>query len=313
MEKSIDLLSQDFATWFGTLYEVQQARFIYLVKYSFSCSEKARRQHIDRLKLGFIIISNSKYKTQSEYFGEEMYHSYKELGKTSLHIDWSSLYVITESAFESIGNFDKHMPTNKFHSYPLEHEHEYTLLFWSVLICSVDINFYLSLPIDFKINHEENRIDVPELWDIIDFLGMYLFSIQLYDIFLKSKDLESNKPIEELIGPSKRVLKPSTFEGLFIKKDNAQAVKQVFETKGYTENGQWHGLSTNKSELLCAFSVLQPLLLPGNRTSNVTTFYREFGLPENFISDRMKRNEQYNPTRDEFERIFSHLIKKERK
>lgn len=100
---------------------------------------------------------------------------------------------------------------------------------------------------------------------------------------------------------------PDTFEKLFRDKTKAKKVKEIFETKGYTVKGQWQGITSNKGALLAAYHVLKPLLQPGNTTPQVRIFYKEFGLSEDFISDRMKTNYPKNGI-VEFENIFSHLL-----
>jgi hypothetical protein len=103
--------------------------------------------------------------------------------------------------------------------------------------------------------------------------------------------------------------KTLSFADLFREKDNAKLVKNIFETKGYTINGKWKGLSEQKSELLCAYNVLKPLLKPGLKPTPTTKiFYKEFGLPENYISDRMLTKEPFNEIRTEFESVFSALL-----
>ena len=106
--------------------------------------------------------------------------------------------------------------------------------------------------------------------------------------------------------------KPQTFEGLFRDKQNAQKVIDILEKKEYILNKHWQGLTNDKSELLCAYYVLKPILKPGRPTPQGRIFYREFGLDEGYMSNRMMTNEpdDYNNSRVEFKRIFSHLIPK---
>jgi hypothetical protein len=99
------------------------------------------------------------------------------------------------------------------------------------------------------------------------------------------------------------------FTDLFRDKDNAKLVKDIFEFKGYTNNGKWQGLTNDKSELLAAYYVLKPLLKSGlAKTPTAKIFYSEFGLPENYISDRMLTNEPFNDIRTDFESVFSALL-----
>jgi len=116
---------------------------------------------------------------------------------------------------------------------------------------------------------------------------------------------------EKLIQLSKRHRKkPMTFRDLFRDKDNAKRVKELFESHNYTIKGKWQGLTGNKSELLCAYYAFKPLLKAGLKdTPTAKIIYKEFGLPDYYISDRMLRNELFNDSQIEFERLFSDLLK----
>lgn len=104
--------------------------------------------------------------------------------------------------------------------------------------------------------------------------------------------------------------KPKTFESLFRDKDNARKVKEIFEIREYTINGKWQGLTNDKTELLSAYYVLIPLLKSGQKTTpTARIFYSEFGLSDEFISDRTLRKRPKNiEISNEFENIFSHLL-----
>lgn len=110
-------------------------------------------------------------------------------------------------------------------------------------------------------------------------------------------------------------VKGETFDNLFKDPGTAKKVKEIFETKGYTLNGKWQGLSGNKGELLSAYYILKPLLKPHKITPVATIFYKEFGLTVErknkggYISPDMLRKELFNNDRDEFEIIFASLIK----
>lgn len=102
--------------------------------------------------------------------------------------------------------------------------------------------------------------------------------------------------------------KQTTFEGLFRDRHNAKIVKQRFELSEYTINGEWHGLTEERGELLTAFYVLKPILKQISKTAGANIFYSEFGLPVNHISDRHKRNEPLNDKRKEFENLFADIL-----
>jgi hypothetical protein len=139
----------------------------------------------------------------------------------------------------------------------------------------------------------------------------------LKEILNKSENIGSQteiQPKEEPqtpIPPKKqtRMIREQTFEGLFRDKEKAQKVREILESREYiTKGGIWQGLTNDRTELLCAYYALKPILKPHHKTPTIKIFYREFGLPDDHISDRMKTEEQFNANRDEFDRIFSHLI-----
>lgn len=107
-----------------------------------------------------------------------------------------------------------------------------------------------------------------------------------------------------------KIVVPLTFEGLFKDRDNAKEVKKLFESFGYTKNGEWVGLTDDKTELLSAYYVLRPLFKSGLKvTPTAKIFYSEFGLSSEHMNDRTYRkypneNEKYK----EFERIFFPLL-----
>jgi len=102
----------------------------------------------------------------------------------------------------------------------------------------------------------------------------------------------------------------ASFESLFKDRDKASDVKAILDLKGYTKNGNWMGLTNNKTELLSAYYVLKPILKNGKVTTQARIFYSEFQLPENYINERQFRIEPFNDSREEFERIFNNLITK---
>lgn len=107
-----------------------------------------------------------------------------------------------------------------------------------------------------------------------------------------------------------------TFESLFRDPNNALEVERIFELKGYTKDGVWQGNSMNKTELSAAYHVLKPLLIGTKDTPQKTVFYNKFGLSvakdviknNEYITDRSLRNEPFNEDREEFEKIFAHIL-----
>ena len=156
-------------------------------------------------------------------------------------------------------------------------------------------SFFLIKPRDYK-------EDLTGLWELIDFIVKYLFMLELLNYIKIGR-------FDEII-TRKEQPKIKTFEGLFIHTENAKKVRDLLESNGYTKNKKWIFESTNKSEPAYAYYVLKPLLINGKDTPQIKVFYKEFGLPEDYISDRMKTNKPDNKNRSDFERIFSHLISK---
>ena len=110
--------------------------------------------------------------------------------------------------------------------------------------------------------------------------------------------------------------KALTFEDLFKDKDKAKRVKELFESRCYTNNGKWQGLTDEKSELAAAYYVLKPILKPIKLTPALKIFYKEFGLTVGkrqsdgcYVTERMLNNEPFNDSRIEFEKLFSDLLK----
>lgn len=106
--------------------------------------------------------------------------------------------------------------------------------------------------------------------------------------------------------------KPLTFDSLFRDSSIPQVIKDTFTTQGYTKNGEWVGLSHPKikTELLTAYYVLKPLIKAGiNNTPAAKSFYNEFGLPYNYLSDRAYRKEPKDgPIKNEFKKLFANLL-----
>jgi hypothetical protein len=131
--------------------------------------------------------------------------------------------------------------------------------------------------------------------------------VQIYAIIGRLKRL-----IKEPIKPPKRTKEPTiqNFEELFINPDHPQMVRDILELKGYAKNGHWRNESGNRSEPAYAYYVLKPLFVDIKDTPGIKVFFKEFGLPENHISDRQKTNKPGDYNKRDFERIFAHLIPK---
>lgn len=135
----------------------------------------------------------------------------------------------------------------------------------------------------------------------------------LWTEFLKKKQKNSIKTESTFISLFK------DYEPKANKSNNAQKVKEIFKTHYYIdENDQWIGLTKNKTELLTAYHVLEPILKSGEVTTQATIFYNEFGLlvgkgtikNGEYITDRSIRTIPFNDSRTEFERIFASLLPK---
>jgi hypothetical protein len=179
-----------------------------------------------------------------------------------------------------------------------------------------------------KVDKEGQKITVTNILDDWDEADMILIPVYLQDGTFITK---VNKPFfdqqikvinmlsiqHNLKATLNNVRKPSkkklTFKDLFKNKDNAQIVKDILETKGYTINGEWQGLTSDKSELLAAYYVIKPLLKQGKVTPQARIFYKEFRLEKDYIDERSFRNEPFNNNRDQFETLFSDLLEPSQK
>lgn len=203
-----------------------------------------------------------------------------------------------------------------------------------------DIFIQLKNAIQRELNWYLNQLPRYQVWEIDDSTGERIpvdqekqpFSLRPFGIdrFINRSFFDQQVSIVEVIEKLKEVdrkindfkkiaLNPKTgrkdisFNGLFRDSDNAKKVKELFETRGYTVNGKWQGLTDEKTELLCAYNVLKNLefLKPGSKTTpTAKIFYSEFGLPDDYITDRMLRYYPKNQeTIKEFENLFSPLLR----
>lgn len=123
------------------------------------------------------------------------------------------------------------------------------------------------------------------------------------NVLISKNDRVKNSAISEI---------DEAFENLFRPKNNAQKVEDIFAKYGYAESGHWTGHTGDKSELLCAYYALIPILNPGKPTTQGKIFYNKFLLPEDYMCDRMLTNPPANSNKSliEFERLFAHLMPK---
>lgn len=203
-----------------------------------------------------------------------------------------------------------------------------------------DIFIQLKNSIQRKLNWYLNKLPRYQVWEIDDSTGEKIpvnqegqpFSLKPFGIdrFINRSFFDQQIKIVEVIEKLREVgrkindfkkiahntktgRKDNSFIGLFRDSDHAKKVKELFEIREYTINGKWQGLTDAKTELLCAYYVLKDLglLKPGSKTTpTAKIFYSEFGLPENYISERMFRNYPKNhQTINEFEKLFSPLLR----
>lgn len=142
---------------------------------------------------------------------------------------------------------------------------------------------------------------------LVEHLSNVMLSIQLKG---KEQEHKNNK--------NKAINSKQTFESLFRNRENAKIVEDIFETKDYTMNGEWVGISKDKTELLAAYYVLKKILQPGRPTPQATVFYNHFHLivgknntkKGEYITARMLTEVPKNDNLKEFESIFSHILPK---
>jgi len=168
-----------------------------------------------------------------------------------------------------------------------------------------------------EISCMESEYIKKQIYKLTEFPLLHSPTIQIkvtrYLQFLEDQEKRISKPAK-----TQKIL---TFDDLFRDKNNAKRVKDIFETHGYTVNNKWQGLSDNKSELLCAYYVLKPLLKTVLKpTPQARIFYNHFGLYTNeqvkkenlpypgYITERMFTDEPFNNDSLEFEQIFSDLL-----
>jgi hypothetical protein len=178
---------------------------------------------------------------------------------------------------------------------------------------------------DYSFNYKESPL-LAVYMDFIKDVRLYLKflnksgELPLINNFLeKSEDIK--KPFEiKMESKPENVSAKIHMTELFTDTQDAQKVNVIFKVNGYTENGKWIGQSKRKKELLAAYYILKPLLVTGKPTTQAKIFYKEFGLVVGkndtkngeYITERSLTNEPFNEDRDEFKRIFSHLISKSR-
>ena len=308
MDKTLDSLAARYYKWFDSISDAESYFFIDANLFSFSRAEYIRENNMDRLFFGFN-IAGFKHTTLLDFTKEELYNTFRKLSETDLNIDWDDLDTITDSIRERIKTADPISDVPEL--FLLESINDYPILFWSLLNSTLTldklISFTPSIEKAFHIKEIYENID--EIGPIMEFAGCFSFMVNLLNYTYGSEywDSISEKQLQSL----KRRKKTPTFEELFREKDNAQKVKDTLEKNDYTIEGQWKGLTNDSSELLCAYYVLKPILKPGKVTPQAKIFYLEFGLPADFMTERMMRNEPNNANSTEFRRIFSHLIPKQ--
>ena len=313
MDKSLNFPEKTYKKWFSRLDSRKQQIFIYLMKHAFYYSDKVYLKHYERYRFG-LNISVLNDENNKDFNRAEISNTYRELCKTNLNLKWGFLNLIIDSIKYRIKNAgEKDDVVKSYELFRLEDEDEFTLLFWIVLM-SGNATQIFTYPYDFKIKPENSEIDIPEFREMIEFMGMFLFMIELLNFELYGMIKDTIIQNQDAIARKKRTLKPKiqTFDELFIDPTNPQKVRDILKIKGYIENGIWIGRSDDDSELTCAYHSLKEkhLLRKGYKSDQVKLFYLEFGLPDNLISPQMMRKELWNENRDVFDEIFSDLIPK---
>ena len=283
--------------WLNSLDKKSQENSIYLMEYTFPLCVAEKERQSGRSFFSYFAIQNSAGNI-IECQNELICIVSHELTKTKLFIDWNSLGDYTDHFLGYINNQKyKGDRCNMCFS-----KNEFTQFFWSIFSYSKNIDALLSYPIDFNIKPEDNRLYIPEIDEMIEFIGMYWNMMELY--------IDRGVMILEDIEDKRTEKRTPTFKELFRDKDNAQKVKDILERNEYTIKGEWRGLSRRRSELSCLYYSLQPLLINGSATSQGRIISNEFKLTYGQTQERTMRTPLFNQDREEFDRIFTHLIPK---
>jgi len=294
----LKFVQDKYDQWFNSLDEILQRRFIYLMRYSFHSSEAIRWNHVCRHKFGINIVGITS-KKQNEYIYDEIHNEYIELGKTNLKVNWTYLDLLRDSVKERIENASKNDSQEFF---DFENEDEFRLLFWSTVVLLPELNFILNYPVNFTIAPIYNSINIPELKELNEFIGRYLYIIHLLHLELYG--------IEQ--AQKKRTLKPKiqTFNELF--EGNADEIRKLLKDNGYTKDDIWNGETDFTSELICVYYVLKPITnKKASKTQACRIIFNEFGVSYNDSTERLMRIEPKDGEyKNNIKRIFSNLIKK---
>ncbi len=245
-----------------------------------------------------------KFGSLERFVKDELFNATKELTQIPLFIDWEGL----NYEIKRIQKFDSKATRRDEYFSPDYLEGKMYVFFRDIIYFSPIIpdlaSQYLCQEIDVKSRPADyDTSNLKDFDKVVDLMARFQWLINIMRV-VDSGEYENDikKPIRNL-----------TFESLFRNTDHAHKVKELFETRGYTVTGKWQGLTDAKTELLCAYRVLKDLefLKPGSKiTPTAKIFYSEFGLPEDYISDRMLRNYPKNhETLKEFENLFSSLLR----
>lgn len=295
-----------FNDWLNLLNNEQREKFWFLNDVAIIKSQTRMEDLMERFNLrsSFVPQKGKPYKGSAN---DELVKASEELTHTDLSPYWSKIHAELLYIQDKI----KKAKTENQDFFYIDHEEKMDLFFWEIVNQDGLIFDYLNQEFDYE-NTDESKFDGKSLRDfdkIVDFIGRFRWLVELLNIV----EDESYTSISE--SPARRQSKPQSWKELFRNPDHAKKVKEIFEHKGYTLNGSWQGHTDSKSELLCAYYVLKPLLKPGKETTRATTFYSEFGLKvrtehgEGYISARALRKEPKNfELITEFNNIFFPLL-----
>jgi len=291
----------EYRQWHIGLSAEQKDKFDFISQIAYDRSEEQHGNLFIRYSFREELLVNDYFKNYNTFWKDEVYNATHAMSGLSLTMDYGDLSSLLKNQIalmrqavsdDQLRNMDE--PGGEFLDDITRFQSQFYCLLWFGGL----MEEYLKSDIDAK--SDPNLFDISKLRQfdkIIDLLAQITHYVDLF--FFKETGNHRFNP---------RKSKVQTFENLFRDKKNAQKVKEILESNGYTENGQWTGESNKKSELMYAYYVLKPILHPGYNTSQVRVFYKEFGLPEDHISDRQKTNKPDNENKSDFERIFSRLI-----
>lgn len=317
-DKLLEPIISNHFKWFESLNEDEQLSYWEMCFVSFGRAEFIRRQNYDKMMFGYS-IAGFRHKNFRDFINEELYNTYRNLEDSRLYLKWDELEIFRNCIEERVRKSNNQI--EPLQMFILDEDEDYPFLLWSVLNSNDRLDYVVSrTPISKsesevwnESEHKQKWKQISKLKTIIDFTGYFSFMIQLYSTSINSMiwDLAPDIQLQSF----KRSNTPQTFDEIFIDKENAKKVRAILESKGYTLNGQWQGVSGHLDELSCIYYALLPILKPRQKpTPTGRILYKEFGLP--FHDENDGKRMRTTPRADnmiEYDNMFLNLMPKQKK